>query len=75
MTLNRWRPPRYIRERGEEQHRSLREKYHIVVEGEDVPPPIASFADMKIPDSMLKFLKSNKIVNPTPIQIQGMPVA
>ncbi|KAF8522148.1 DEAD-domain-containing protein [Hysterangium stoloniferum] len=70
-----WRPPRYVKERSSDQHRRLREKYHIIVDGEDIPPPIASFADMKIPDVMVKFLKSNRIINPTPIQIQGIPVA
>ncbi|KAF8509897.1 P-loop containing nucleoside triphosphate hydrolase protein [Gautieria morchelliformis] len=70
-----WRPPRYIRERSQEQHRKLQEKYHIIVDGEDIPPPIASFEDMKIPEVMLKHLKSKRIVDPTPIQLQGMPVA
>ena len=32
----RWRPPKYIRERTEEQHRRLREKYHII--SVDIPP-------------------------------------
>lgn len=73
--LPRWRPPRYIREKSREQHRKLQEKYHIIVDGEDIPPPIASFADMKIPDVMVKYLKSKRIVDPTPIQLQGMPVA
>ncbi|KIJ69637.1 hypothetical protein HYDPIDRAFT_185318 [Hydnomerulius pinastri MD-312] len=70
-----WRPPKYIRERTEEQHRRLREKYHIIVDGEDIPPPIEHFSDMKIPDAMLQFLKSNKITSPTPIQLQGIPTA
>lgn len=38
-----WRPPRFIRERSEDEHRSLREKYHIIVEGQDIPPPIENF--------------------------------
>jgi len=33
------------------------------------------FQDMKIPDSMLQFLKSKKITTPTPIQLQGIPTA
>ncbi|OAX43782.1 DEAD-domain-containing protein [Rhizopogon vinicolor AM-OR11-026] len=70
-----WRPPKYIRARTQEQHRRLREKYHIIVDGEDIPPPIEHFADMKIPESMLHFLKSNKITTPTPIQLQGIPTA
>lgn len=48
MSLNQrffsWRPPKYIRERSQEQHQRLREKYHILVDGEDVPPPIEDFA-------------------------------
>ncbi|KAH7927700.1 P-loop containing nucleoside triphosphate hydrolase protein [Leucogyrophana mollusca] len=70
-----WRPPRYIRERSEEHHRRLREKYHIIVDGDDIPPPIEHFADMKIPDAMLQFLRSSKIITPTPIQLQGIPTA
>ncbi|KDQ12334.1 hypothetical protein BOTBODRAFT_34629 [Botryobasidium botryosum FD-172 SS1] len=70
-----WRPPRFIRERTEAQHSKLREKYHILVEGDDIPPPINSFTDMKIPSVMVKHLKSKGIVDPTPIQIQGIPTA
>jgi ATP-dependent RNA helicase DDX41 len=39
-----WRPPRFVRERSAEEHDRLREKYHIIVDGEDIPPPIESFA-------------------------------
>ncbi|KAF9228625.1 P-loop containing nucleoside triphosphate hydrolase protein [Gyrodon lividus] len=70
-----WRPPKYIREQTEEQHRQLREKYHIIVDGENIPPPIEHFEDMKIPAAMLNFLKSKKITSPTPIQLQGIPTA
>ncbi|KAJ2920931.1 hypothetical protein H1R20_g16168, partial [Candolleomyces eurysporus] len=70
-----WRPPRFIRERTEEQHRKLRDKYHIIVEGDDIPPPIESFRDMKVPQPILDYLKSKKITSPTPIQLQGIPAA
>ncbi|KAF7796788.1 hypothetical protein EIP86_007972 [Pleurotus ostreatoroseus] len=70
-----WRPPRFVRERTEEQHRRLREKYHILVEGEDIPPPIENFTDMKVPEPLVKFLKSKRITKPTPIQLQGIPTA
>ncbi|KAL5513318.1 hypothetical protein ACEPAH_3717 [Sanghuangporus vaninii] len=70
-----WRPPRFIRERPNETHQKIREQYHILVDGEDVPPPIPSFTDMKIPEILVKHLKSKGIVSPTPIQIQGLPVA
>ncbi|KJA27267.1 hypothetical protein HYPSUDRAFT_62949 [Hypholoma sublateritium FD-334 SS-4] len=70
-----WRPPRYIRDRTADQDQKLRDKYHILVEGEDIPPPIEHFTDMKIPEPILDYLRSNRIVNPTPIQLQGIPVA
>ncbi|KAG8850158.1 DEAD-box ATP-dependent RNA helicase 35, partial [Serendipita sp. 405] len=53
----------------------IREKYHIIVEGDDIPPPIETFEEMKIPPAILKHLKSNRIVSPTPIQLQGIPTA
>ncbi|EAU88435.1 DEAD-box protein abstrakt [Coprinopsis cinerea okayama7 len=70
-----WRPPGFIRERSAEKNQAIRDKYHIIVEGEDVPPPIESFRDMKIPDPILQYLKSKNIKNPTPIQLQGIPAA
>ncbi|CAA7270159.1 unnamed protein product [Cyclocybe aegerita] len=70
-----WRPPRYIRERKPEEDNRLREKYHILVEGDDIPPPIEHFSDMKIPEPIVEHLRSKRIVNPTPIQLQGIPVA
>ena len=39
-----WRPPRYIRERTPEQDQKLRDKYHIIVDGESIPPPIEHFS-------------------------------
>jgi ATP-dependent RNA helicase DDX41 len=30
---------------------------------------------MKIPEPILEYLASKRIVNPTPIQLQGIPVA
>ena len=58
----------------EEQQR-IRNKYHIIVEGEDQVPPITDFRDMKFPEPILKYLKEKKIDKPTPIQPQGLPVA
>ncbi|KIY51152.1 P-loop containing nucleoside triphosphate hydrolase protein [Fistulina hepatica ATCC 64428] len=70
-----WRPPHYIRERTEEQHQKIRERHHIIVQGVNPPPPIEDFADMKIPEPILEYLKKNRIVTPTPIQLQGLPTA
>ncbi|KAI0043555.1 DEAD-domain-containing protein [Auriscalpium vulgare] len=70
-----WRPPKHVRERTDEQNAKIREKHHIIVDGEDIAPPIDSFADMKIPVPLLKFLKTKRITEPTPIQLQGLTVA
>ncbi|GBE82546.1 ATP-dependent RNA helicase DBP2 [Sparassis crispa] len=70
-----WRPPKFVRDRTDEEHQKLREKHHILVDNENIPPPIDNFTDMKVPDSLVKFLKSKRITIPTPIQIQGIPIA
>eukprot|EP01135_Chromosphaera_perkinsii_P004807 Nk52_evm38s296 gene=Nk52_evmTU38s296 len=69
-----WRAPRALLRRTEEQHEELRKKCHIMVDGEDVPPPALSFKEMKIPKPILKLLKKKGIKKPSPIQIQGLPV-
>lgn len=33
----------------EERHERVRKKYHILVEGDSIPPPIKSFKEMKFP--------------------------
>ena len=88
----RWRPPGHVRQRTDEQNEAIRDKYHILIEGEDVPPPIEKFRvsavlisygcgisqllqDMKLPQPLLDYLKKKKIAAPTPIQLQGVPVA
>ncbi|KAF9070331.1 P-loop containing nucleoside triphosphate hydrolase protein [Rhodocollybia butyracea] len=70
-----WRPPKYIRDRTEQEHHHIREKHAILVEGEDIPPPIEHFVDMKIPNAILEYLRTNRITAPTPIQLQGIPTA
>ncbi|KAF9810820.1 hypothetical protein IEO21_06768 [Rhodonia placenta] len=70
-----WRPPKFVRERSEEENTRIRDKYHILVDGEDIPAPIENFTDMKVPAVLVKFLKSKRITTPTPIQLQGIPTA
>jgi ATP-dependent RNA helicase DDX41 len=45
-----------------------------VVDGEDIPPPIKDFRDMRFHEPVLKRLKAKGIERPTPIQVQGLPV-
>jgi len=70
-----WRPPKHIRNMTAEKCTKLRAKWHIIVEGENVPPPIKSFADMRFPTAILDALTDKGIKRPTPIQVQGIPVA
>lgn len=70
-----WRPPHYIRNLTEVDHQEVRDKYHILIEGEDPVPPIRHFQDMKLPEPILRYLKEKNIETPSPIQIQGLPVA
>ena len=68
-----WKPPSWIQEWSEEECDKVRKKYHIVIEGNDIPPPIAKFKNMRFPPVIVNALRSKSIITPTPIQIQGMP--
>lgn len=68
-----WRAPAHIRDMPPENAVMIRQKYHIIVEGEDVPHPVKKFKDMRFPLPVLDVLKEKGIQRPTPIQIQGLP--
>ncbi|CAL1280112.1 unnamed protein product [Larinioides sclopetarius] len=68
-----WKPPHYISEMSEKRHERVRRKYRILVEGEDVVPPIKTFKEMKFPKGIIQGLKKKGISKPTPIQMQGLP--
>ena len=68
-----WRVPRCILNLPKERHDEVRQATGIQIDGEDVPPPIASFKDMKFPKCIINALKEKGISRPTPIQIQGLP--
>ncbi|XP_053975594.1 ATP-dependent RNA helicase abstrakt [Hylaeus anthracinus] len=68
-----WRPPRTVLALGEARHDRVRRKLRILVEGDDVPPPLKSFKEMKFHRGILNGLEQKGIVKPTPIQIQGIP--
>ncbi|XP_074341756.1 DEAD-box ATP-dependent RNA helicase 35-like [Apium graveolens] len=53
---------------------TIRKKHRILVEGEDVPPPICNFEDMQFPEPILVKLAEKGIVQPTPVQVQALPV-
>ena len=68
-----WTCPRYIADQPESVHIATREKWHIIVEGEDCPPPIKTFKEMKIPECLLEYMEKKNIARPTPIQVQALP--
>lgn len=71
-----WRAPRFILQRSETENEALRERNHILADGLDIPPIITSFRDMKIPQCVIDFLRTQKkILKPSPIQMLGLPTA
>ena len=42
-----WTCPKYLAEMAEEKHQANRKKWGIVLEGDDCPPPMKNFKDMK----------------------------
>ena len=70
-----WVAPRHVREMSRAAADALRREWHIVATGEDVPPPVTRFADLKLPAPVLDVLARKQIVLPTPIQMQGLPAA
>lgn len=72
--LTGWKPPLRIRRMSNRYCESLRKQWHIIVDGDEIPPPIKNFRDMRFPDPILSKLEEKGIVQPTPIQVQGLPV-
>uniref|UniRef100_A0A7R9V1X9 RNA helicase n=1 Tax=Chlamydomonas euryale TaxID=1486919 RepID=A0A7R9V1X9_9CHLO len=70
-----WKPPLKYRCMPEEERQAVRDTFRIITDGSLVPPPIPAFEDMKVPAAMLRVLEGKGIKKPTPIQIQGLPVA
>ncbi|KAL1517438.1 hypothetical protein ABEB36_001203 [Hypothenemus hampei] len=68
-----WRPPRYILLLPNSRHENLRNKLRILVEGDEIPPPLRTFKDMKLHEGIIEGLKGKHIRKPTPIQVQGIP--
>ncbi|XP_046418820.1 ATP-dependent RNA helicase abstrakt isoform X1 [Neodiprion virginianus] len=68
-----WRLPRTVLGFDEARHERVRRKLRILVEGEDVPPPLKSFKEMKFHRGILNGLEAKGISKPTPIQVQGIP--
>ncbi|CAF0916717.1 unnamed protein product [Brachionus calyciflorus] len=68
-----WTIPKSIANLPQARHDEVRKLTGISVDGEDIPPPIASFKDMKLPKFVINSLKEKGIIKPSPIQMQGLP--
>ncbi|KAL2554899.1 DEAD-box ATP-dependent RNA helicase 35 [Forsythia ovata] len=56
--LNGWKPPLPIRRMSKKACDFIRKQWRIIVDGEDIPPPIKNFKDMGFPEPVLKKLKA-----------------
>ncbi|PIN12389.1 RNA helicase [Handroanthus impetiginosus] len=72
--LTGWKPPMPIRRMSKKACDAVRKRWHIIVDGKDIPPPIKNFKDMRFPEPILEKLKDKGIVQPMPIQMQDLPV-
>ncbi|CAE7736321.1 RH35 [Symbiodinium microadriaticum] len=68
-----WRPIQKYRDMPEAERASVREKYFIEVNGQEIPAPIKRFEEMRLPRGILEGLKAKGIIRPTQIQMQGIP--
>eukprot|EP00798_Chlamydomonas_sp_ICE-L_P032159 gene32159-16692_t len=70
-----WKPPLKYRLMPETERQAIRDELRINTVGHNIPPPIPTFKDMKIPGCILRCLEEKGIKKPTPIQIQGLTCA
>jgi ATP-dependent RNA helicase DDX41 len=47
-----WKAPLKVRRLSEDDAQGIRDRFHIIVEGEHLPAPIIDFADMKLPPAV-----------------------
>ena len=73
--LTSWSPPEYTQEWSRAKQDKIRSKHFILVEGENIPPPLLDMREMKLPKVILQAMRRKGIKHPTPIQMQGLPVA
>jgi len=70
-----WSAPRYVLDQGVVAWDAVRKAYRMHVQGFNIPPPLKRFVDMRFPKPIMDVLNAKGIHEPTPIQIQGLPVA
>ncbi|EAS00947.3 DEAD/DEAH-box helicase (macronuclear) [Tetrahymena thermophila SB210] len=68
-----WRIPKAYRTVTQREIQKVLKKYSVLLEGQNTPPPIQSFEEMKFPKKIIAILKEKKVKKPTPIQMVGLP--
>jgi len=68
-----WTPPRYILCMPQSRHARVWKKYCIDIDGDNPPPPLKSFQDMKFHSSIISSLEKKDIRKPSPIQMAAIP--
>lgn len=69
IIMPRWRPKKKQRLWDQYKINQILKKYMIMIEGNDPPPPIKSFKDLRVDEKILKILSKMKIKKPTPVQM------
>ena len=49
-----WKAPSRILAKGDQRHKKIRQKHNILIEGDNPPPPLTGFPDMKLNKGILK---------------------
>lgn len=68
-----WKPPSSVLNRSQEENDEIRRRWRILVDGENIPPPITWFENMRFPKAIIRGLNDKSIYKPTPIQLQAIP--
>ena len=69
-----WRPALCSLNMSPASRKRVLKKHDIIVDGEDIPPPVQSFKGMRFPAPILRALAAKSIHRPNRIQLQGLPV-
>lgn len=69
-----WRPPRHVRNRLDADNERIRKRHGVIVEGDKIPAPCATFEDLKLPRPIIKELQRREIMKPNSFQTQALPV-
>ncbi|KAI8898007.1 putative dead box ATP-dependent RNA helicase [Globomyces pollinis-pini] len=70
-----WTIPNHIKLYSSQKLNDIRKEYNILVQGDDIPPLIRSFVEMRIPKPVDEYLNKQGISQPSAIQMQGIPTA